>query len=118
MRRVNGHTLLITCLRIYKRVTSWKLIIPIPTLEYLVSNPLGIKMGDIMSSMKTEAASVEEIVPRSQWAIFGERSPIDSEPIVPARFPSREAAQKYVKAHSSSLDKLEVRGLTDAGWLV
>jgi hypothetical protein len=62
----------------------------------------------------------EPEIPKSkpQWAIFGASSLIDAEPIIPARFPSRESALAYIKEHFPSPQFLQVRGRTITGWAV
>lgn len=53
---------------------------------------------------------------KSVWAIFGTRSGAWSDPITPARFPSKEAAQKYIKDRYPNPEWLQVRGQTGTGW--
>jgi hypothetical protein len=66
--------------------------------------------------LQNVAARAQTPTEKSQWGIFGVSSPAGAEPIIPARFPSREAALTYIRAHYPSPEFLEVRGKTLAGW--
>lgn len=81
-----------------------------------VTEQVVLTLGIAETNLRKAASSTLSSKP--QWAIFGVSSPVDSEPIIPPRFPSRESAQAYIKNHFPSPQFLQVRSRTVDGWAI
>jgi hypothetical protein len=88
---------------------------PCPT-RVRVTEQVRLTLEVVENHKQDNTANGEE--PKSLWAIFGTRSGAWSDPITPARFSSKESAQKYIKDNYPNPEWLQVRRHTGTGWSV
>lgn len=95
-----------------------------PPCETLVKVTEQVRLTlEIAAAHLAKAAEAEIELPhgmkqaeKSQWGVFGVSSPVEAEPIIPARFSTRDSAQDYINRHFPSPQFLEPRGRNVTGW--